>query len=75
MTLADDDTNSILADDANRAIWSWWSSPMWGGQGSGRGVAWNVGTGVLVSCDHVGDNICSWTIAEVTFFIEMVVGE
>ena len=48
---------------------------MWGGQGSGRGVAWNVGTGVLVSCDHVGDNICSWTIAEVTFFIEMVVDE
>ena len=36
VTLADDDTNSILADDANRAIcgwWlssnRWWSSPMW----------------------------------------------
>ena len=34
VTLADDDTNSILADDANRAIWGWWllfrwwSSPM-----------------------------------------------
>ena len=35
VTLADDDTNSILADDANRAIWGWWlsfrwwASPMW----------------------------------------------
>ena len=36
VTLADDDTNSILANDANRAIWGWWfssnrwwSSPMW----------------------------------------------
>ena len=36
VTLADDDTNSILADYANRAIWGWWlssnrwwSSPMW----------------------------------------------
>ena len=35
-TLADDDTNSILAGDANRAIWGWWlssnrwwSSPTW----------------------------------------------
>ena len=30
---------------------------MWGRQGVGTGVAWNVGAGVLVSCDHVGDNI------------------
>ena len=37
-----------------------------GRQGGGTGVAWNVGAGVLVSCDHVGDNICSWTIGEVT---------
>ena len=35
VTLADDDTISILADDANRAIWGWWlsfrwwSSPIW----------------------------------------------
>ena len=29
VTLADDDTNSILADDANRAIWGWWSSFRW----------------------------------------------
>ena len=35
-----------------------------GRQGSGTGVAWNVGAGVLVSCDHIGDNICSWTIWE-----------
>ena len=48
---------------------------MWGRQGGGTGVAWNVGYGVLVSCDHVGDNICSWTIGEETFFIEMVVDE
>ena len=81
VTLEDDDINSILADDANRAIWSWWSlfrwwsCPMWGRQGGGTGVAWNVGAGVLVSCDLVGDNIWSWTIGEVTFFIEMVVDE
>ena len=30
---------------------------MWGRQGGGTGVAWNVGAGVLVSCDLVGDNI------------------
>ena len=46
---------------------------MWGRQGSGTGVAWNVGAGVLVSCDHVGNKICSWTIGEVTVVIEMVV--
>ena len=48
---------------------------MWGRQGGGTGVAWNVGAGVLVSCDHVGDNICSWTIEEVTVVIEMLVDE
>ena len=26
------------------------------------GVARNIGAGVLVSCDHVGDNICCWDI-------------
>ena len=30
-----------------------------GRQGGGTGVARNI---VLVSCDHVGDNICCWTI-------------
>ena len=45
VTLADDDTNSILAGDANRAIWGWWlssnrwwSSPMWAWR-SPRGLA------------------------------------
>ena len=42
-----------------------------GGGLPGTGVAWNIGAGVLVSCDHVGDNIC-W---EVMVVIEMVVGE
>ena len=28
-----------------------------GGGVPGIGVAWNIGAGVLVSCDHVGDNI------------------
>ena len=46
-----------------------------GWQGGDTGVAWNVGAGVLVSCDHVGDNICSWTIGEETVFIEMMVDE
>ena len=46
-----------------------------GQQGGGTGAAWNVGDGVLVSCHHVGDNICSWTIGEVTVVIEMVVNE
>ena len=47
-----------------------------GRQGGGTGVARNIGAGVLVSCDHVGDNIYMllehW---EVTVVIEMVVGE
>ena len=43
------------------------------GKVGGTGVALNVGAGVLVSCDHVGNNICSWTIWEVTFFIEIMV--
>ena len=33
-----------------------------GRQGGGTGVAQNIGAGVLVSCDHVGDNICCWDI-------------
>ena len=33
-----------------------------GRQGGGTGVARNIGAGVLVSCDHVGDNICCWDI-------------
>ena len=33
-----------------------------GRQGGGTGVARNIGAGVLVSCNHVGDNICCWTI-------------
>ena len=46
MTLADGETNSILADDANRA----------GGDGchlDGSGAASLHGV-----CDHGGDNIC-----------------
>ena len=35
----------------------------------------HAGAGVLVSCDHVGNNICSWTIEEVTVVIEMLVDE
>ena len=74
MTLADDDTNSILADDASRAIWvdgchldggraQYGLGDHQGGrQGGGTGVARNIGAGVLVSCDHVGDNICCWNI-------------
>ena len=46
-----------------------------GRQGGGTGVAWNVGAGVLVSYDHVSDNMCSWTIGEETVFIEMMVDE
>ena len=33
-----------------------------GRQGGGTGVARNIVAGALVSCDHVGDNICCWTI-------------
>ena len=33
-----------------------------GRQGGGTGFAWDIGAGVLVSCHHVGDNICCWTI-------------
>ena len=29
-----------------------------GRQSGGIGAARNIGAGVLVSCDHVGDNIC-----------------
>ena len=48
---------------------------MWGRQGGGTGVTWNAEDGVLVRCVHVGDNICSWTIGEVTVVIKMVVDE
>ena len=47
VTLADDDTNSILADDANRAIWGWWlssnrwwSSPMWAWRSTRWSARW-----------------------------------
>ena len=67
VTLAGDYINSIL--NVNRIImgwWSsfrWWSSPMSARRSPrGRGSARNIGAGVLVSCDHVGDNICCWTI-------------
>ena len=33
-----------------------------GRQGGGTGAARNIGAGVLVSCVHVGDNICCWNI-------------
>ena len=33
-----------------------------GRQGGGTGVARNIKAGVLVNCNHVGDNICCWTI-------------
>ena len=32
------------------------------GELPGTEVTWNIGAGVLVSCDYVGDNICCWTI-------------
>ena len=87
MTLTDDDSNSILADDANRAIGQFGvdgchldggrdqcglGGHQGGWQGGGTGDAWNIGAGVLVICDHVGDNICCW---EVTVVNELVVGE
>ena len=46
VTLADDDTNSILADDANKAIWGWWlsfrwwSSPIWAWRSSRGSARW-----------------------------------
>ena len=46
VTLADDDTNSMLADDANRAIcgrwlsFRWWSSPMWACRSSRGSARW-----------------------------------
>ena len=47
VTLADDDTNSILADDANRAIsgwwlssYRWWSSPMWAWRSTRWSARW-----------------------------------
>ena len=37
-------------------------SPTPSRQGGCTGAAQNIGAGVLVSCDHVGDNICCWDI-------------
>ena len=70
MTLADDDTNII---QFMMPIWKFGvdSCHVDGGrvqcglgghqrgrQDGGTGVAWDIGAGVLVSFDHVGDNIC-----------------
>ena len=33
-----------------------------GRQSGCTGAARNIGSGVLVSSDHVGDNICCWNI-------------
>ena len=33
-----------------------------GRQGGDTGAARNIGAGVLVSCNHVGDNISCWNI-------------
>ena len=75
VTLADDDTNSILTDDANRAIWSWWSSlrwrrsgklvwrcSMWAMTSPRRSARWCKSCREYWSCDHVGDNVCCWPI-------------
>ena len=75
VTLADDDTNSILTDDANRAIWSWWSSlrwcrsgklvwrcPMWAMRSPRGSARWCKSCREYWSCDHVGDNVCWWSI-------------
>ena len=48
---------------------------MWSQQGGDTGVAWNVGAGVLVSCDHVGELYMLLGHWEVKVVIEMVVGE
>ena len=75
VTLAVDDTNSILTDDANRAIWSWWSSlrwwwsskpvwrcPMWPVRSPRGSARWCKSCMECWSCDHVGDNIGCWAI-------------
>ena len=75
VTLDDDDTNSILTDDANRAIWSWWSSlrwwwssklvwrcPMWAMRSPRGSARWCKSCRECWSCDHVGDNIGCWAI-------------
>ena len=75
VTLADDDTNSILTDDANRAIWSWWSSlrwwwssklvwrcPMWAMRSPRGSARWCKSCREYWSCDHVGDNVGFWSI-------------
>ena len=75
VTLADDDTNSILADDANRANWSWrsslrwwwsgrlvWRCPMWAMRSPRGSARWCKSCREYWSCDHVGDNVCWWSI-------------
>ena len=74
MTLADDDTNIIrfmmpighfgvdsCHVDGGR-VQCGLGGHQRGRQDGGTGVAWDISAGVLVSCDHVGDNICCWTI-------------
>ena len=75
VTLADDDTNSILADDANRAIWSWllplrwwwsgkliWRCPMWAMRSPMGSARWCKSCREYWRCDHVGDNVGCWSI-------------
>ena len=75
VTLADDDTNSILADDANRANWIWrlslrwcwsgrlvWRCPMWAMRSPRGSARWCKSCREYWSCDHVGDNVCCWSI-------------
>ena len=83
-----DDTNSIQANDAHRAIWGWWfssnrwwSSPMWAWR-SPRGAArwwyrscteyWSWCAGELWSCWRQYMLLEHW---EVTAVMEMVVGQ
>ena len=75
VTLADDGTNSILTDDAKRAIWNWWSSlrwwwssklvwrcPMWAMRSPRCSARWCKSCRECWSCDHVGDNIGCYAI-------------
>ena len=52
-------------------MWAWISKVV------GKVARRNIGAGVLVSCDHVGDYIIYMLLehCEVTVVIEMVVGE
>ena len=60
VTLVDDDTNSILTDDANRAIWRWWLS-----------FRLKLVFVIMVATIYV----CCWAIGEVKSVIEMVLDE